>query len=70
LPALLARKCAHRGVAFESLASFFPERLMTEVARSWARDLGPFLPILPAREKVLDELRALLREHLLIPQGS
>ena len=61
---LLERKNAHRGVSYQSINDFFSDELVSEAYRHWDSSLGPFVTELPECRKVLEQLRALLRELL------
>lgn len=61
---LLERKNAHRGVSYQSINDFFSDELVSEAHRHWNSSLGPFVTELPECRKVLEQLRALLRELL------
>ncbi len=61
---LLERKNAHRGVSYQSINDFFSDELVSEAYRHWDNSLGPFVTELPECRKVLEQLRALLRELL------
>lgn len=60
LPALLAQKCAHRGVSYQSLEDFFTEPLVAEAMKQWKTNIQTFAAGAPPGERVLEELRALL----------
>ena len=62
---LLPGKCAHRGVAIESIADVFEERLLERVRGEWKTTLGPFMRELPDVDRVLTETRIAL-ESLLV----
>ncbi|RLG28945.1 hypothetical protein DRN98_08935 [Methanosarcinales archaeon] len=61
---LLERKNAHRGVSYQSINDFFSDELVSEAYRHWDSTLRPFVTELPECRKVLEQLRALLRELL------
>jgi hypothetical protein len=61
---LLERKNAHRGVSYQSINDFFSDELVSEAYRHWDSSLGPFVTELPECRKVLEQLRALLRDLL------
>lgn len=53
----LKRKCATRDVAFSGHESFFPEKMLSEVERTWEQWLGRLVPDLPPYKRVVGELR-------------
>lgn len=57
LPELLARKCAHRGVSFQSLDDFFTETLLSEARKHWKTNLTTFVAGAPDCDAVIDRLR-------------
>ena len=58
---LLKAKSSHREVSFNSLEDFFPEKLISDVHKSWEQSLGAFVPGgLPSCEEVLEGLRSML----------
>ena len=57
LPSLVARKCAHRDIAFESPQDFFATMLLEAAKAEWERQLRPFVSDCPAVEQVLDDVR-------------
>jgi predicted nucleotidyltransferase component of viral defense system len=58
----LARKCAHRGVMFESALSFFDPTLVKVAEREWARQLSPFVPDCPPAGRMLRDLQRKILE--------
>jgi uncharacterized protein len=60
LPGLVAAKCRHRNVSYDSLDCFFSGDLTAEASRHWESTLGSFVSPLPACAQVLSELRPLL----------
>ncbi len=64
LPGLVGAKCEHRGIRYESVDSFFASDLVAMTTRSWDASLSSFVRPLPACDRVLGELRALL--HCLV----
>lgn len=62
LPELVAAKCLHRGISYDSLDSFFSEDLVAEARRHWQASLGSFVSPLPSCDLVLHELRPLLED--------
>jgi uncharacterized protein len=64
LPDLLARKCAVRGVSFESLDDFFTAELVSEAQRHWQGNLAPFVRDLPTCDEVLSSLKITLRDRV------
>lgn len=61
---LLERKNAHRGVSYRSINDFFSDELVSEAYLHWDSSIGPFVTELPECRKVLEQLRAFLRELL------
>ncbi|MDE0221950.1 MAG: nucleotidyl transferase AbiEii/AbiGii toxin family protein [Spirochaetaceae bacterium] len=55
---LLREKCAARGVSFEGPDSFFDDRLLAYVEKTWDQSLGPLVPALPSFQTVADTLRS------------
>lgn len=64
IPDLLAKKAAHRQVAWSGLDDFFTNELVAEARRTWRTSLGPFVGDLPECDTALDQLRADLAELL------
>lgn len=62
LPDLVARKCAHRGVVFESPGDFFAPGLLEVARMEWGRQLRPFVPDCPDVEQVLGGLEPWVME--------
>lgn len=58
----LEQKCAIRGVSFKDAEEFFPALVMTEVEKTWDQWLGPLVSKLPPYQKVMDELKPLVRK--------
>jgi hypothetical protein len=56
-PSLVAQKCVHRGVSFESPRDFFAPVLLEAARAEWERQLRPFVPDCPAVEQVLGDLQ-------------
>lgn len=56
-PSFLQEKCAARNVVFKSSDDFFPDWMLTYIAKTWDQWLGPLLPELPTFEIVIGELR-------------
>lgn len=54
---VLKRKCSARDVAFSGPESFFPEKMLSEVERTWRQWLGRLVPNLPPYKRVVGELR-------------
>ena len=62
LPSLVAQKCAHRGVSFDSPMDFFAPALLQVARDEWERQLCPFVPDCPDVERVLAELQPMVVE--------
>ena len=60
VPALFARKCTVRRVAFKSPEEFTGPDLIETARREWDQQLSPFLTKAPAMEKVLVEVKMLI----------
>lgn len=52
----LKQKCEHRGVDFQDTSSFFNDKILTNVKRTWNQWLGPLVSHLPPYETVINEL--------------
>jgi len=57
LPSLVAQKCAHRDITFETPQDFFATMLLEAAKAEWERQLCPFVSDCPAVEQVLDDVR-------------
>lgn len=57
IPALVAQKCALRGIAFKTPADFFAEPLPQIARAEWQTQILPFVPDAPAPEQVLSALK-------------
>jgi len=53
----LHEKCALRNLSFEGPESFFQERMLAYVEKTWQQWLGPLVPELPTFETMIRELR-------------
>lgn len=62
LPDLLARKCSHRAVSFQSLEDFFTEPLVAEATRHWKPNIETFVADAPPSDQVIKDLRSLIPE--------
>ena len=63
LPALVVKKCAHKGIGFKKIEDIFDKKLMENAQEEWdfwLRDI--VVPSLPNREDVFAELKLLLDE--------
>jgi predicted nucleotidyltransferase component of viral defense system len=60
----LSRKCAYRGVTFQSALDFFDPALINVAQREWSRQLTPFVRDCPDVASVLDELESLVSRLL------
>ena len=63
LPALIVKKCAHKGIEFKKIEDIFDKKLMENAQEEWdfwLRDI--VVPSLPNREDVFAELKLLLDE--------
>lgn len=56
LPSLVAKKCDIKSVKFTKVEDLFEDRLM-EYLNEWDRWLGPVVPNIPEKEKVIRELK-------------
>ena len=63
-PAILYQKCQSREVNFKNSNSFFSQKLLTEVEKTWDQWLQPLLSHLPPYELVIKELRLQVEELL------
>lgn len=54
---LLSRKCTVRHVGFDGPGDFFQDAMLSDVAQTWERWLGPLVPNLPSFETVISDLR-------------
>ena len=59
---LLSRKCAVKGVSFDSADSFFNEKILRNVSRTWNQWLNPLVSQLPTYETVIEQLRTKILE--------
>jgi predicted nucleotidyltransferase component of viral defense system len=57
LPSLVAQKCAHRDVSFESPQDFLAPMLLEAARAEWERQLRPFVSNCPAVEQVLEDVQ-------------
>ena len=57
LPDMVTKKCLSKNVTFSSPSDLFSVDLMTDLDSAWKRWLSPYVPLLPEKDKVLDELR-------------
>jgi len=60
IPSLVARKCAHRAVTFDSPVGFFAPALVQVAQEEWDRQLRPFVSDCPDAQQVLTELQPLV----------
>ena len=55
LPDLVRKKCAHRGIRFDTPEAFFRDDLKRVAEREWAQQLCPFVRECPPVDQVLRE---------------
>lgn len=60
IPELVARKCAHRKVAFASVQDFVGEDLFGVARAEWKQQLLPFVPEAPPVEQVLAAVKDMI----------
>ena len=60
IPPVVAQKCAHRGVGFESPQDFIAPALVAVAQAEWDRQLRPFVADCPDVGQVLGELQPLV----------
>ena len=61
LPALVMKKCEIKSIDFKSIDDLFEERLMIHL-NDWEHWLSPVLPLIPDKNKVVNELKLKLNE--------
>ena len=60
----LRAKCAVRNVTFAGPEDFFQDRMLAYVEKTWNQWLGPLVPMLPAFDTVIGELRPQIASFL------
>jgi hypothetical protein len=63
-PTFLRAKCAVRNVTFAGPEDFFQDRMLAYVGKTWNQWLGPLVPMLPAVDTVIGELRPQIASFL------
>ena len=69
-PDFLREKCDVRGVKYLGPESFFPDRMLSTVEKTWEQWLGPLVTDLPSSGMVIEELRPLVATLLATPPGE
>ncbi|HDL86221.1 MAG TPA: nucleotidyl transferase AbiEii/AbiGii toxin family protein [Candidatus Acetothermia bacterium] len=64
----LREKCTVRNVRFEGPESFFQEKMLAYVEKTWQQWLGPLVPELPPFETVIGELRPQIESLISLPK--
>lgn len=62
---LVYEKCKAREITFTNYRNFFSENLLEVVEKSWKQWLGSLISQLPPYKRVIDELRAQVKELLI-----
>lgn len=57
LPALVQKKCSHKGINFGGIEDIFQEKLLLNVEKEWESWLLDIVPDLPKKDVVIEELR-------------
>ena len=65
--AMLKAKSQHREVSFQGVNDFFTDELTDTARLQWEGSLGPVVPHLPDCDSVLETLRELLQESVILP---
>jgi uncharacterized protein len=57
IPNMVVQKCLAKDVRFSGPSDLFSPELLKDLERAWKRWLTPYVPFLPKKTKVLNELR-------------